>query len=189
MANLSIKTGVISRSMLVGNAAFVPPSYESIATATGTGSSGTITFSSIPQTYKSLQLRCLAFGSVLNQNTMLMRFNSDSGSNYARHIIYNNGTSVNVFASASTTFIGLGNYSRQLNSTNPTVAIVDIHDYASTSKNKTVRSIGGLDDNSSGELTLQSGVWVNTSAIDTISILTPGQNFTTNTVFSLYGVK
>ena len=45
------------RSMLAGNAAYVPSSYESIASATGTGSSGTITFSSIPSTYQSLQLR------------------------------------------------------------------------------------------------------------------------------------
>ena len=164
-------------------------SFEPIATATGTGSSGTITFSSIPNTYKSLQIRCLAFGSVLNQNTMIIRFNSDSGSNYARHVMYNIGTDVYAFGGANTTFIGLGNYSKQLNSTYPTAAIVDIHDYASTSKNKTVRSIGGLDENSSGEVTLQSGVWRNTSSIDSISILTPGQNFTTNTVFSLYGIK
>jgi len=35
----------------------IPGSYEYIATATGTGSSPTITFSSIPQGYTHLQIR------------------------------------------------------------------------------------------------------------------------------------
>lgn len=163
--------------------------FESIATATGTGSSDTITFTSIPGTYQHLQIRCIAFGSVANQNTMLLRINSDSGSNYARHNLRGNGSSAAASGSASTSFIGIGGVTNNLDSTYPMVAIVDIHDYASTSKNKTVRSLGGIDYNGSGEITLQSGVWLSTSAVTSISIVTPGQNFTTNSTFALYGIK
>ena len=167
----------------------VSPAFESIATATGTGSSGTITFSSIPSTYQHLQIRIIAFGDTPNQNTMILRFNSDSGSNYARHNLRGNGSSAAAGGTASTTLIGIGSQTANLSSTNPMVAIVDIHDYKSTDKNKTVRSLGGIDENGSGEITLHSGLWMNTSAISTITISTPGQNFTTNSVFALYGIK
>lgn len=165
--------------------------FESIATVNGTGSSDTITFTSIPGTYQHLQIRCMAFGSVFNQNGMLLRINSDSGSNYARHNLRGNGSSAFAGGADSTTFIGLGTFSATLSDTFPMVAIVDIHDYADTSKNKTVRSFGGIDTNTNGggEVSLQSGVRLNTSAITSISILTPGQNFTTNSIFALYGIK
>jgi len=63
MAITSIKTGssftnlVKYNDFLGPNSAYIPTSYESIASATGTGSSNTITLSSIPSTYKHLQLR------------------------------------------------------------------------------------------------------------------------------------
>ena len=48
-------------SFLAGNAAFVPGAYESIASTTvGSGGVSTITFSSIPDTYKHLQIRYTA---------------------------------------------------------------------------------------------------------------------------------
>ena len=54
----SINQGLVkSRSMLVGNEAYEPPGFYSIATANGTGSSGLITFNSIPSTYQHLQVR------------------------------------------------------------------------------------------------------------------------------------
>ncbi|NBR25500.1 MAG: hypothetical protein EBU08_17335, partial [Micrococcales bacterium] len=88
--------GVIASSKLVST-----NSYESIATATGTGSSGTITFSSIPSTYKSLQLRfnvrSTTFGSSLS-----LRYNSDSGSNYAQHTLYANEATITATGSSST---------------------------------------------------------------------------------------
>ena len=47
-----------------------PSSFESIATVSGTGSSGTITFSSIPATYKHLQIRYIG-----KTNDVKFRFN------------------------------------------------------------------------------------------------------------------
>ena len=59
MSISSVKTGAIGDSLLAGNAAYNPSSFESIATVT-LGSSGAVTFSSIPSTYKALQLRFMA---------------------------------------------------------------------------------------------------------------------------------
>jgi hypothetical protein len=69
--------------------------------------------------------------------------------------------------------------------------IIDIHDYASTTKNKTVRSFFGHDRNGAGSVYLYSGLWMNTGAITSLSL---GQanfsgTFDTGTVASLYGIK
>ena len=67
--------------------------YDSIATATGTGSSGIINFTSIPSTYTHLQLRVSALPSSVDQMVCRVGNGSiDTGSNYARHTLNGNGT-------------------------------------------------------------------------------------------------
>lgn len=161
--------------------------FDSIATATGTGSSGTITFSSIPSTYQHLQIRCNVIESPAG-DTQILRFNGDSGSNYARHNLYGQGTSAVALASTSTTSIPVGPIQQGLDSTQPSPCIIDIHDYASTTKNKTVRVFTGIDKNGSGDVTLTSGLWMSTNAITSLTISVPG-NFTTSSTFALYGIK
>ena len=91
MAITSIKTGssftnlVKYNDFLGANSAYIPSSYESIASATGTGSSKTITFSSIPSTYASLQIRINGFTS--SSDNWNIRINGDSGTNYTTHYI------------------------------------------------------------------------------------------------------
>lgn len=173
-----------------------PSSYESIATATGTGSSATITFSSIPGTYKHLQIRLISKDddtSGSGSAGLSIRFNSDTGSNYAYHRLYTDGSTIYATGSANTTFGILnnacaGNASGIANMMG--VGIVDIHDYASTSKTKTVRNFSGGDFNGSGGVGLGSTLWNSTSAITSISIIAPGTtNFTTSSTFALYGIK
>ena len=78
-------------------------SYESIATVTvGAGGSSSISFSSIPSTYKHLQIRSINLSSSTDNN-ILMRFNSDSGANYSRHYVYGDGASVGASATTSAT--------------------------------------------------------------------------------------
>jgi hypothetical protein len=175
------------RSMLAGNDAFIPNSFESIATATGTGSSTTITFSSIPGTYQHLQLRF--FGRTTTGTSVLsMTFNGSAGTNYARHYLAGDGSLATASGAANTAQIYTG---YAINTTNMGgVGIIDIHDYASTTKNKTVRSFTGNNTDTPGndELRLSSGVWKNTSAITSITF-TSTDNFATNATFALYGIK
>jgi hypothetical protein len=190
----SVKTGAIGDSLLAGNAFFQPTSFESIATATGTGSSGTITFSSIPSTYASLQIRMLGktATAAAGADALDITFNGDSGSNYVYHNITGNGTIATAGASStSTTFIRIGSGAGRATETNIcAVSIIDIHDYASTTRNKTMRRFGGFDKNGSGGvIVLNSGLWMSTSAITSIEIASTGGNFTTQNVFSLYGIK
>lgn len=163
-------------------------SFESIATATGTGSSGTITFSSIAGTYSALQIRVNAVASAVA--ALQMTVNGDTAANYTQHGLYGNGTAASASGAPSTSNISiLGGLDATI-TTYPNVAIIDILDYASTTKNKTVRSFGGFDKNASGsDVCLMSGVWRSTSAITSVSLAMSTGNFTTSTTIALYGVK
>lgn len=176
---------------IAGNGAGGGGSFESIATASGTGSSGVITFSSIPSTYQHLQIRAIARDSFASSiiDFGVLQFNSSS-TGYAAHWLYGDGASVNVTGSASRsstgwwTSVGDG-YAANIMG----VTIFDIHDYASTTKNKTIRIFTGADTNGAGRVGLTSGLWANTNAITSISFISPNANFTTNTRFALYGIK
>lgn len=161
-------------------------SYELIATAFGTGASGTITFSSIPATYKHLQLRWTAKSSG-GERDVSLRFNSDTGSNYALHTLRGNGTAAASFSSLTQTSITLQEAAQNSVTANAYAGgVLDILDYTQA-KNKTTRSIqGSLDP----EINLQSGLWTNTGVVSTITlVLGSAQNFQTASRFSLYGIK
>lgn len=162
-------------------------SYESIATATGTGSSGTITFSSIPSTFKHLQIR---FRVIPASNTYLkVNFNGVSGTSYATHSLIGDGASTAASGTASTSeFYAAGIFS-YLSTTYPNVGIIDILDYGSTTKNKTARIVGGFDANGSGEIDILSGLFNSTNAITSIAIACTTGNFATTTTIDLYGIK
>lgn len=194
MAIKSIANKTRSGSLLVGNAPFDPAATFLIQRISGSGAS-TITFSSIPQTYSSLQIRYtgrLIFnggGAIYNAN---INFNADSGANYTWHAIRATGSGVFAYGSTSQTKILLDSTfpdAGVLSNTFGTV-ITDIHDYASTNKNKTVRSINGFDANGSGQIWLQSGLWLSTAAISSITIANNGgYTFNSSSTFALYGMK
>jgi hypothetical protein len=165
--------------------------YDSIATINGTGSSGIINFTSIPSTYTHLQLRISALPTAAD--TMVCRVGNgsiDTGNNYARHSLNGNGTNAAATAGTSFSYFNIYGYRVTADTTNPTVAVIDFLDYANTSKNKTARILSGTDKNGSGEIDFNSGLWMNTAAINQIRIYTEsGNNYTTSSTFALYGIK
>jgi hypothetical protein len=191
-----ILTGVIA-SGISGN--LTPPwspqgGYDSLATVMLSTTTTTVTFSGIPVGYKHLQLRFLtrtnASGSVSWQS---MRFN-DSTSNYNNHILQGSGSAalsayenlgdrIN-FGETAGNGAGSGIFGTQ---------IIDILDYASTNKAKTIRVLEGYELNGSGGILLRSGLWHATPTPIT-SITVGPQNFggvayLTNSTFALYGVR
>jgi hypothetical protein len=171
----------------------VPPvtsSYESIATASGNGSSATLSFTSIPSGFKHLQIRGIGrdtSGSSGN-NPATITFNSDTGANYDSHLLYGLGSSAGGAASTSRNnlywigeFVGTADLFGAI--------VIDILDYTDTNKNKTVRSFGAFDSNGGGRIDYTSGLWRNTSAITRIDITVGASNWANNTQFALYGIK
>lgn len=159
----------------------------------------TITFSNIPSTYASLQLRGIARqtgsgSTAAGTGGLLVRFNSDSGSNYANHVLYGTGASALSGGSASQTQMSLTNFPLGGNTANAFGLLVcDILDYANTNKYKTVRTLGGYDGNdTNGIVTLRSDLWMSTNAVNSLSILVSNNAnvfFAPGTQFALYGVK
>ena len=168
-----------------------PTSFDSIATATP-GGSNTTTFSSIPSTYKTLQLRIFAPTTSAINGTIVLQFNGDTGSNYSRHIITGNGSTVGTSGvDATATQATVFGYLFGTNTTGGSACIVDIIDYASTSKIKVVKSLGGGNNNTTnqGEIGLYSSMWNNSSAINSVTVKLLSANFGTGTSVGLYGIK
>ena len=184
----------IMASAISGNLATA--SYESIATVTTTSTQATISFTSIPATYKHLQLRILsrnddAAGGI---NFMRLKLNSDATSgNYRGHYLYGSGGSVSSAAVAgATSGLPIGEVAGNTNTANCFAAtVLDILDYANTTNNKTTRGLTGADFNTtSGGILLVSGLYMSTSAISRIDIVSSvGTGFITNSSFALYGIK
>jgi hypothetical protein len=162
--------------------------YESIATVTvGSGGASSVTFSSIPSTYQHLQIRFMS--KLSGGDDVVMRFNGDTANNYWNHILYGNGSS----AISSVPFGGA--YSAvalYYTSSSSSIAggVVDVLDYTSTNKNKTVRFLGGYDDNGSGNIDFASGSWSATpAAVTSINIRAVANAFSQYSSFALYGIK
>jgi hypothetical protein len=191
MAITSLKSGISTRSGMAGNTLIYPGSYESIASTDG--SVGGATFTSIPQTYTHLQLRIITKSIGANTDYYNYRFNGNATSgNYRTHSLIGTGSA----AAADTN--PTGNTSAFIPHTIPGTnatnvfsgIIIDILDYTNTSKYKTIRSFGGFAANASGEITLSSGVWLNTSAITSIAIggYNTDLSYTGNASYALYGI-
>jgi hypothetical protein len=174
----------IMASGISGNLWAPGKDYDSIATVTvGSGGSSSIAFTSIPSTYRHLQIRGIAKTS--NLGWVEVKFNGDTASNYSFHEIRGDGSA----ASASNS-INAGSMSSFLqNASQVASGVIDVLDYANVSKNKTIRTLGGYDDNGAGYITLTSGLWRNTNAITSITITHSSSTFTQYTQFALYGVK
>jgi len=163
-------------------------SFESIQTVTvGVGGQSSISFSSIPSTYKHLQIRALASSATAGGFTTIFRYNSDSSANYSFHRVEGDGSSAAAAAGTSRTS-GVVNYTT---STNWAASVIDILDYTSTSKAKTTRVLTGNDNNGSGYVGLYSGGWYKTPEAITSIVLSieSGLNFAQYSSFALYGIK
>jgi hypothetical protein len=168
--------------------------YESIATTTvGSGGTSTITFSSIPSTYTHLQIRFLARTARANQeDNIQLRFNSDTGGNYAAHVLYGDGATASSFSDGTSITFNTRSVVAAASATSGVfgAGIIDILDYTNTSKNTTVRSLNGYDNSGSGQVRLSSGLWINTAAVTSITIVSANAaNISEYSSFALYGIK
>ena len=188
MSIKSLRTGYKGISALAGN--LPPGDFESIASASGTGSSGVITFSSIPSNYQHLQIRWLS-KSTLNGSYVWLNFNGDSSSLYANHYLYSDGSTTPITGNdINQTRLNLyGSLVTSSQTNTHAIHIVDILDYNNTNKFKTVRALGGQDQNGSGVAFISSGLWRSSNAITSITITANADNFGTNSRFALYGIR
>lgn len=159
-----------------------------IATASPTGR---FDFTNIPQTFDHLQIRgyvrCSTSATTAN---LVLQFNSDNtGSNYNSHNLQGDGASASSSAQGTSTYI-LGPIIPAASATSGIYAavIIDIYDYKSTTKNKTIRITSGYDLNGSGVAQLKSGVWFATPAAITLMSFDTATGFASGSRIDLYGI-
>ena len=166
--------------------------YESIATTTISTDTANVTFSSIPSIYNHLQLRIIARSDrAANFDTMRFELNGDTGSNYSYHSLYGDGSAAGAAAVTSASSMSFDRLVGNNASANTFgTLIIDLLDYTNTNKYKTARNLGGGDNNGSGEIYFQSGLWQSTSAVTQIKVFPGvGTNFKQYSHFALYGIK
>jgi len=170
-------------------------SYDLLQTEILTSSQASVTFSSLgdyASTYQHLQVRYVAgnTNAATDFDNVIMRFNSDAGSNYAHHRLWGRGAALGVsaFASSSQTQM-LGGLTSRGSSTAFAANVIDILDPFETTKNKTIRVLTGGTNSTESIIGLNSGLWMNTSAVTTILLQNFEDQFRIGSRFSLYGLR
>lgn len=163
----------------------MPSTYTPIATSTVVGSAtATITFSSIPSTYTDLIL-------VLNGATAgsirdaIVRFNSDSGTNYSLTEIKGDGSSATSSRASNITSAFFG-YNSAITTAFESVNIMHIQNYSNTTTYKTAIARANT---ISRYVSATVNLWRSTSAINTVAVTISGGNYAAGSMLTLYGVK
>ena len=158
------------------------PTYTALATRTLTAAAASVTFSSIPGTYRDLIF--VISGDLVSATATdsLLRVNSDSGSNY--HRVYAFASNAGAISSAAGT--PLTSFAPWFATSGQSNAIGQIMDYSTTDKHKTLLSRQNGTQTGVG-ISMQAQRWANTAAITSLAFST-SNNFATGTTFSLYGV-
>jgi hypothetical protein len=155
------------------------PTYVPMATITLGSSASSISFSSIPATYRDV---IVVFNGITSATStdILWRVNDDTGSNYSRvqAVGVSSGPISNAQSSATSGFVG-GTFLER------TVAITQFMDYSATDKHKTSLS---RCDSPTTQVHMSASRWANTAAITKITFILSGGNFATGSTFALYGI-
>jgi hypothetical protein len=166
----------------------MPATYEPIATATASGSSGTVTFSSIPQTYTDLVL-VIQCGYTSGSHYAIVRANGDNdgNANYGNTYLAGDGSVAlsgrnGGLSGFYSSFAILGNTTLNFIST------MQIFNYSNTTTFKTSLTRANLA--SSGTEAVSACRRTDTNAITSLEIKSTSSSiYASGSTFTLYGIK
>jgi hypothetical protein len=158
-------------------------SYVSLATTTLGSAASSVTFSSIPATYRDLILIITGGISSGDQNVIVSLNGDTTNANYANVQMSGTGSSATGETTGPQTRIV--NYYGYMTADLNTVIKTEIFDYAQTNKHKTYLSRAN---NAGNGVTAVASRWANTSAVTSLAITPGGSTFRSGCTFSLYGV-
>jgi hypothetical protein len=152
------------------------PTYTSLATVTLTSSASSVSFSSIPATYRDLILVADVLGTGTSSASFILNTDLPAAS-YNRVIMIGNGSSASTFAGNDNNVFGF-------NTSGRTFATFQIQDSSATDKHKT--TLYRITD-PDAETVAGAIRWSNTAAVTSVRLSTAG-NFASGSNFNLYGV-
>ena len=162
------------------------PTYTALATVTLGGTASSVTFSSIPATYRDLVLVMNGSPSSNDYPTLSSRLNGDTGANYSRVRMYGTGSSTASSAADGFTGLQLSSYTGIGSSTTShSVVIANLMDYSATDKHKTAIVRSG---NNTEGVEATASRWANTAAVTSWQIFVNVGGFASGFTFSLYGI-
>ena len=186
----SIQNDIKYRSMSAGNV----PSNEYLiqTTVVGATPAASIEFdvSDYAGIYRHLKIIGMARTNRADVGDLvLVRFNSDTATNYSDHFLRGNGSSPTSGARASSNSARFRRIAGGNDTANVFGAfVIDLLDPFETTKYPTIRVLGGSPAATYSEIALSSGSWRNTAAITTIDLIGENGSFVSGSRFSLYGV-
>jgi hypothetical protein len=157
------------------------PTYTALATVTLGTAVSSVTFSSIPATYRDLIL--ISDCSTASNSGIEFRINGDSGSNYP--VVMMRGTPAGVSSATNSGTYLLTAFSQALSNQRYNT-IVQFMDYSATDKHKSVLIRTNYDNGASVEAL--AGRWASTSAMSSLFFQSNVGNFNAGSRFDLYGV-
>lgn len=156
--------------------------YDLIASNVLGSSAASVTFSSIPATYRDLVLVC-HFKGALGNVTANITLNNDTNSNYSVVTMSADGSTTNSLAATvnriSFEYAGAS-------STNFLLGTMHLMDYSATDKHKTALVRNG---NAAVGISANATRWASTSAVSSMQINASSvNNFAAGSSFYLYGI-
>jgi hypothetical protein len=112
-----------------------------------------------------------------------LQFNGDAGGNYSNTVLYGTGSTAGSYRSSSAT---IGSIMDDVTSTEFTVNVHHIMNYANTTTHKTTV---GRSSPTGSAVQANVGVWRNTAAITSVTVISGASTFVAGSTFSLYGIK
>ena len=159
------------------------PTYDLIASNVLTSSASSVTFSSIPATYRDLVLVVEYLSATAGNAEARLRFNSDTGSNYSTVVMTGDGSTA-----SSGTYSLTEIYGSNATTTDRRINIYQIMDYSATDKHKTVLIRSNRASGSGPTVEALAGRWANTAAINSITVRAKDADFASAATFYLYGI-
>lgn len=176
-----------------------PGAMIPIASTTLTTSAASISITGIPTNYEHLQIRMslLTQRATYGTDGYYLGINGTYGTNvYSWHELRGDGGVMSSGASGSSLVNSIpAPFQCGTTATNyPATIVMDILDYANTSKYKTLRILGGVDLNGTvagygGALNLISGAYHSTTAVTSFELYPQLASFAAGCKVSVYGIK
>jgi hypothetical protein len=155
------------------------PTYTPLATVTLGTATSSVTFSSIPATYRDLVV--VITGTVTSNGNVFLRLNADSASNYSYVFMLGVGSGSGSSAAATTTSLLGGGF----NTSSVSQSIFQVMDYSATDKHKT--ALNRTDEPAQATYAWASR-WANTAAVTSVLVGNQNGSFAAGSTFALYGI-
>jgi hypothetical protein len=161
----------------------VARTYEPLATTTLGSAASSYTFSSISGAYTDLIVVAQIKGTSAS-NYLNLRFNGDTGSNYSRTTLSSSGGAITSERRTNSAQINT-DYNEVIEANFRYTNTLHIMNYSNTTTNKTVLCRAN---NAATGVGMTIGLWRNTSAITSITLVANNNTFDTGSTFTLYGI-